>query len=1289
MGPVSSGDQDCLSDDVLVKLSENRLHGEELERAVRHAEGCIACHDDIASVVHEPWEPPAVIDELRIERELGRGGMGVVYLAHDTALDRKVAIKFIAEAQPRPRSKHDFENEARLLARLQHPNIVTVFRVGQVEGHPYIVSEYIMGHSLAKLRAPVPWPRALELGLGLARGLAAAHRQGVLHRDIKPSNAIETVDGVVKLLDFGLAERIGDGPPGGGSRQRERTVAGTPAYMAPEALEGAPATPRSDLYSLGVVLHELCTGWPSPDAPTRIGVSAGASTEGRDASAGPAVDQDLRAVIQRCIRTEPDERFASADLLVEALERLRARVPAALPANPYRGLAPFEAEHQALFFGRDADSERVLERLRRQQLVLIVADSGVGKSSLCRAGILPRVATGAVAGGQPLATRTLTPGRRPLQALGTAFAPAMSFPEAAMFLGPEADPRRLGEAVRGACERLGGVLLFVDQLEELVTLSDPGEAACFTRTLGELVRPGSRARLLLAVRGDFFTRVAALPGLEDEAERALHFLRPMTLGGLREAIVGPARACGVAFESDALVRELVESAAHGPGELPLLSFALTELWERRDVPGARIHRTALDEVGGVAGLLSRHADSVVARLDKPRQQAARRLLIRLVTAGNTRNERTEDELDLTSQEARAALRALVDGRLLQARTVAGRACYQIAHDALIQRWALLRNWLDDDIGHRAVRQRLEAAGAEWDRLGRPPDLLWRGDQLEEARPLDRSTLGAVEKAFLEASSRRVKRRRLLRGLAAALAVVAVALPYGSFRLQVSLADARFVDAHLATARQALDRGHAAASAACVIRREALELFDGSPAEPGASKVWGRAEGRWAEALRARNQAVAAFRTAEQSLQSALGRDARRPAMRRSLLDVTWEQLALEECFHPQGEAADEVLRLLQRFDDDDWRERITAPAELRLVTEPAGAQVEVERYGGADGRLSPSPAPELSPRAPTPVERLVLPPGSYRLRFVKPGRAPVVLPVLVSRGARDSIRVPLPASVPEGFAFIPPGCYLQGSDYPETVRQGFLQTTPLHRVCMNDGYLISKTEITFGDWLEYLEAEPESPGRNVLEKLRQGSSGRGIALRRQPGAGWVLSLYNEGKLLFAAGERQEFRYRARARDRSGDWRRLPLSGVSAEDLQGYFSWLARAGRVPGARLCTELEWERAAGGADGRAYPHGDRLSADDANFDVTYGREPDAYGPDMAGAHPASQSPFGLSDMAGNVLEMTVLPSPDRRRIVLRGGGWYYSADAALIPNRMAAEPTLRDSVVGGRVCADYPAGP
>src|SRR5512143_2802397 len=203
----------------------------------------------------EGWSPPERFDEFAVLRPLGRGGMGHVYLARDVALDRPVALKFIA-GEASGTSRRRFLTEARALARLGHPNVVGVFRVGELEGRPFIAYEFVPGRTLQQIERPLPWQTALRIAVGLARGLAEAHRAGILHRDLKPSNAVLSQAGVVKLLDFGLArlegqaaagdgdgEAPGPAPPGGAHDRTTRAgaVMGTPAYLAPEQWQGAAA----------------------------------------------------------------------------------------------------------------------------------------------------------------------------------------------------------------------------------------------------------------------------------------------------------------------------------------------------------------------------------------------------------------------------------------------------------------------------------------------------------------------------------------------------------------------------------------------------------------------------------------------------------------------------------------------------------------------------------------------------------------------------------------------------------------------------------------------------------------------------------------------------------------------------------------------------------------------------------------------------------------------------------------------------------------------------------------
>ncbi len=1293
------GESQCLRDEILAQLLDGKLAGAELTHAHHHAAECADCRELLVTLARggacllfppdslsqsetapgslvTEWRPPAEFDEFRLERLLGRGAMGLIYLAHDSSLDRRVAVKFIAAAQPHARLREHFQTEARAIARLQHPNVVTVFRAGEVDGHPYIVSEYLAGQSLDALGLPLPWRRVLGVGLGLARGLAAAHRQGVLHRDLKPANILLTHEGEVKLLDFGLAELMGAGGPGG-----VRAAAGTPRYMAPELFEGAPATPRSDIYALGLVLRELCTG-PLPPRP-RSGAEVSGSPPLTEAV--PGIDVDFAAIIERCLRTEPRERFASADELRAALEQLH-EPQAPLTGNPYRGLAPFEAEHHALFFGRDADIRAVLERMRRQSLVLVAGDSGVGKSSLCRAGLLPRIARGALDEYRDFTLLTLEPGRRPLAALAAALAPVLGQTEAELGARLAGSPGELGAALRAAHQERRGLLLFVDQLEELITLSEPVQAARFASLLGELALPAAGVRVLLAARGDFLTRLGALPGLGDEIERTLYLLRPLTPSGVREAIVGPARGRGVVFESEGLLQTLVEATARSVGSLPLLQFTLAELWERRDPARGCIAQAALDEMGGVSGALSRHADRVLARLPRGGRRAARHLLGLLITAEGTRGQRGEEELLAASPEARDALRALVEGRLVHARTLGDRVSHEIAHEALISSWGTLRQWLDEDAGQRALRQRLESAGAEWERLGRAPELLWRARQLDEVRALDLPSLGAREQDFLRASQGALRRQTLRRGSAALLMALVVGGLYGGPRLRTHLETRRFVSARMATAHDALEVGRALGQGASGHRDTALALFNATTSGVGATvkptELRFRAEEEWAQALEKLSRAEAAFDEAEQALEEALERG--HEEARQRLIGLTYERLMLAERFH-QTEARARFEKHFRRLatGDTGWLQRLEAPAGLEVEAWPRDTRVELTRYVDAGGRLRR----EAMPGPASPSQSLLtwehLPKGSYQLRFTRDGHEPVELPLLLTRGRREKVRLELPSTVPDGYVYIPPGCFLSGSAEPEVVRR-FLLSAPLHPRCIEEGYLIGRTEVTLGDWLAYLDTLPgDAPQRRSLATMQEGLGGGAFTLSKTPEGPWRYSLRLENEQVLTAREGERIRYPGRNHRQEQDWRRFPLSGLSFEELRGYLDWLDRTGRLPGARLCSELEWTRAARGADDRKHPHGNRLQKDDDNIDDTYGRQPSAMGPDEVDAHPASVSPFGLLGMAGNVMEMTRPMTPDLEGIVLRGGAWYFGDVGTFIANRQAANTKTRDARVGVRLCA------
>ncbi len=1305
----------CLNYELLVELIERRLTREDLSVINRHAAACAECYELLVAAAQvdllpdnsleqpadglglpaDSWSPPEAFDEFRLEGPLGAGAMGVVYLARDRSLDRRVAVKFIAENQPLLGAHERFLSEARALARIQqHPNVVTVFRVGEFEGHPYIVSEYLVGQSLNRVSLPLHWRQVLSLGIGLARGLQAVHHQKVLHRDIKPSNIFLTDDGGVKLLDFGLAELVDRDATYEASGTR--SVVGTPHYMAPELLT-MPASPQSDIYSLGVVLYQLCTGaLPRDHSPSsrtsgewhELELAERAGPEGGTPLAARVQGMDPRfaAIVERCILPDPSKRFASAQALREALEALKqpheqeAR-PERIP--PYRGLAPFEAEHRALFFGRDTEINDVLSLLRSQRLVIVAGDSGVGKSSLCRAGILPRVAQGALDEWRDFSICTLGPGRRPLAALAAALAPVLERPESELELWLRQTPEELGHVLRAAHQKGRGLLLFVDQLEELVTLSELAEGESFARCLDALALPTAGVRVLLAVRGDFLTRIGGLPHLGSKVERALYILRPLKREGVRQAITGPASSHGVRFEPE-LEETLLEFMDRGMGSLPLLQFALAELWERRDQARNRITRATLDELGGVAGALSRHADSVLVGLD---QQTARRLFVRLITAEGTQIGRSEEELTAGSEEARSVLRLLVEGRLLHVRRVEGQTSYGIAHEALIENWGTLREWLTEDIGQRALRQRMEAAAAEWERLGRDKESLWRGRHLMEARALDAALLGKREQEFLRASQRAARRQSLWRWLAVIFLTLAAGALYGGPRLRAHLETQHFVRTGLAAAQAPLARGSHLGLSARARRERALSLFSGKDldAAPASEELWPRATEEWEEVLDELKRADLAWNEAEQILEGILERTYDLDA-HQLLVELLAERMALAEHFLRLDER-DRLAERLKRLTagDPSWQARLTAAAELEIETDPPGARVELEQYVDEGSGLTLSPIQALGP---TPIAPMSLQPGSYRLRITREGRQPLYLPILLERGKHELVRLTLPAHVPAGYAYIPPGCFLAGSADPEELRKA-QESTPLAWHCFQEGYLIGQYEVTLGEWLEYLQTlPPQAPERGLLATPRLEVGNTALMLRQEGDGTWRFAFHlMNGKGILAARTGELVHYPSRSRRREQDWLRFPLAGVSAEDMKGYLSWLDHTGRLPGARLCSELEWMRAARGADARKYPHGNRLRRDDANIDATYGFRKDAYGPDEVGSHPSSVSPFGLHDMAGNAFEMTRPTTPGFGDIVLRGGAWYYSERDASIATRQASTATLRDPRSGLRLCAAFAA--
>jgi serine/threonine protein kinase len=268
--------------------------------------------------------PPRVIGEqFELEVELGRGGMGVVYRAHDRRLDRAVAIKLMHPERwahvPRAELAAVFEREARATARLNHPAIVTLHQTGEHDGAPYLVLELLDGASLGALvRRPLELDEALAIMIQVADAIAYAHGQGVLHRDLKPHNIFLGDGGRAWVLDFGLAAlgEVGAMPSGAPSSR-----AGTPAYMAPEQRAGEPQDERTDVWALGLLLYQLVTAYEPPPLSTPAALTSDPWL--RDLARLPS---GVAALVAAAVAWAPAERLPSAAAFAARLRRSSPRL---------------------------------------------------------------------------------------------------------------------------------------------------------------------------------------------------------------------------------------------------------------------------------------------------------------------------------------------------------------------------------------------------------------------------------------------------------------------------------------------------------------------------------------------------------------------------------------------------------------------------------------------------------------------------------------------------------------------------------------------------------------------------------------------------------------------------------------------------------------------------------------------------------------------------------------------------------------------------------------------------
>jgi len=270
-----------------------------------------------------------------IQRPLGAGGMGEVYRAHDSRLGREVALKILPESFARDQDRlHRFEQEARTVAALSHPNILAIHDVGQHNGSPFLVSELLEGEALRGVldRGALSQRKAIEYGVQIAQGLAAAHENGIVHRDLKPENLFLTKDGRAKILDFGFAKlaqksverKASDGVTLTSAHTAAGTVMGTASYMAPEQVRGEPTDPRTDIFAFGAVLFEMLSGRRAfrRDTPAETMTAVLKEEPAELADPTHPISPPLDRIMRRCLEKSPEQRFQSAKDLSFALSAL-------------------------------------------------------------------------------------------------------------------------------------------------------------------------------------------------------------------------------------------------------------------------------------------------------------------------------------------------------------------------------------------------------------------------------------------------------------------------------------------------------------------------------------------------------------------------------------------------------------------------------------------------------------------------------------------------------------------------------------------------------------------------------------------------------------------------------------------------------------------------------------------------------------------------------------------------------------------------------------------------------
>lgn len=473
--------------------------------------------------------------------------------------------------------------------------------------------------------------------------------------------------------------------------------------------------------------------------------------------------------------------------------------------NPYKGLRAFHERDAEDFFGRETLTERLLGRLGEAghmcRFLAVVGPSGSGKSSVVRAGLVPALRHGAIPGSERWLIVEMIPGARPLEELEALLLRLAVNPPETLINQLREDERGLVRAAKRILpddERVE-LMLVIDQFEEIFTLvPDEPTRVHFLESLCNAVKdPRSRIRLVITLRADFYDRPLLYPDPGELVRQRTEVVLPLNAEELERAITKPALKSGAHIQPE-LLASMIKDVSEQPGALPLLQYALTELFNRRGGPdGNTMTLQAYRESGGVSGALARRADEIYQGLNEQEREATRQMFLRLVTLGegveDTRRRVRRDELETLSSD-RAAMDHAIDEygryRLLtfDRDPVAHTPTVEVAHEALIRSWGRLKEWLDSSRSDLRVHRQLASATAEWMHAERDPSFLARGSRLAQFQALsetggagkvalNQEELDYLQDSLVQRDKERAATRRRVRlaitGLVAALAAISL------------------------------------------------------------------------------------------------------------------------------------------------------------------------------------------------------------------------------------------------------------------------------------------------------------------------------------------------------------------------------------------------------------------------------------------------------------------------------------------------------------------------------------